>query len=117
MGAIARTTTQQVATMALADFGPAEQMVVPAGYRRSVDVRFLNIGSADAYGDLYVVDTGNGSNSGYRLRNFPVPYQQAGSAPDFERRFVLTAGQKLQIRGSNTNVVGVSAVFVDDVNA
>ncbi len=99
----------QVATTALVDLGnAATPATVPASKERVVDVRAANIGAADAFVDLYLVDTVTGANSGWRVRNYPVPYQVAGAAPDLEQRLLIPAGFKLQIQASAPGAVAVS---------
>lgn len=99
----------QVATTALVDLGnAATPATVPANKERTVTIRAANIGAADAYVDLYLVDTVTGANSHYRVKNYPVPYQTPGSAPDLESRLLIPAGFKVQIQASAAAVVAVS---------
>lgn len=107
-------TTQRSCTGALADIGPqgAATVHTPPGKARVVYVRFTNI-SADAWADLKIVDTNDGANSGYRAKTYPVPFNTNGSAPDFEVRLVLTPGQKLQHRGSNSGVLVISTAWFE----
>lgn len=111
-------TTQRACTTDLTDIGPqgAATVHTPAGKVRTAWVRFAAVGNAAANADLKIVDTGvaAGANDGYRLRNYPVPYNEAGSAPDGEQRLVLTALQKLQHRASDNGKVGISIEWVED---
>lgn len=99
----------QLATTGLVDLGnAATPAIVPAGKERTVSIRACNDGSALAYVDLYLVDTVTLANSIRRLRNFPIPYQEAGSAPDLEDGLVIPAGMKLQVQASANNAVAIS---------
>jgi hypothetical protein len=103
MSALILPPIQLTGTAALATIG-----AVPAGKVWRVDLRACNIAAADAYADVYINDTGTPANSGYRCKNYPVPYLQAGSAPDLEYGLILTAGQQLQIRASAINAIAFS---------
>lgn len=98
-------------TTVLSDLG----VVTPAGKVRKVDVRFSNIGSADAYGDLVVT---NGSITLQRAKNYPVPFQAAGSAPDMELQLILPAGFKLQARASANSTIeaGITNIVETDLS-
>lgn len=116
MAAAFLPTTNRVATTALADIGPqGSPVATPADKVRTAWVRFANVGSVDATGDLYIVDTlvAANANDGYRAKNYPVPYNNANSAPDFERKLILTVGQKLQIRSSVATTLAVSVEWVE----
>lgn len=98
-----------VASTALADLGnAATPAAVPVGKERVVDVRASCEGAADAYVDLYLVDVATPANSVRRVRNYPVPYQSAGSAPDLERGLLIPAGFKLQVQASANAAVAIS---------
>lgn len=84
--------------------------VTPANKVRSLDVRFTNVGAASGYGDLVLT---NGTIIIDRAKNYPVPYQDAGSAPDMEQKIVLPAGWKLQAKASATNTVQASATGIE----
>lgn len=117
MASVFLPTTQRTLGLALADLGPqGAAAATPAGKVRTAWVRFANVAAVDAAADLYVVDTGVAANAndGYRVKNYPVPYNAPGSAPDMERRLILTAGQKLQGKAGNANSVAVSIEWVED---
>ncbi len=108
-------TTTRAVTTGLTDIAPQGlDAATPEGQVRVAYVRFANVGDADHYADLKIVDTSviDGSNDGYRAKNFPVGFNESGSAPDFERKLVLTAGQKLQHKGSGNNQLVVSIVWL-----
>lgn len=111
-------TTQRAVTTTLTDIGPqgAATVHTPVSKVRTAWVRFANVGAVDATADLYIVDTqvAANANDGYRAKNFPVPYNNANSAPDFEQKLVLTYGQKLQHRASANSVVAISVEWVED---
>jgi hypothetical protein len=98
------------ATTGLTDLTAA----VGASKVRNYSVRVCNIGAADAFADLYLVDTADGSKNHYRARNELVPYQQQGSAADFEVSLLLTEGWKIQCRASAAATVTFSAIGVED---
>lgn len=90
---------------------------VPAGKKARIDLRACNIhASNDGYADVYLVDpnTAANANDGYRCRNFPVPFQQAGSAPDLEYGLPMVAGMALQVRASAAATVAFSLSGVED---
>lgn len=97
------------ATTSLQDLGPA----VPSGKVRRLDIRAANVGAADAFCDVYLLDPLT-TNSGYRAKNYPVPYQAAGSAPDMEQGLVLPAGWKVQVRASAAAAVSFTMAIVED---
>jgi hypothetical protein len=112
MGASVLTPTQLVGTGALTTIGGA----VAAGKKRRVDLRACNINgaAADTLVDVYLKDNNTPANSGYRCRNFYLPYGQAGSAPDLEYGLVLTAGMELQVRCGDANSAAFSLTGVED---
>lgn len=77
----------------------------PAGKVRKWKVRFANVGAADAYGDLVAT---NGTIVIDRAKNYPVPYQHPGSAPDLET-ITLPPGWKLQAKASANGFIQASA--------
>lgn len=85
-------------------------VVTPANKVRSYDIRFANVGAADAYADLVVTD---GTTVITRAKNYPIPYQQAGSAPDMEQKIILPAGWKIQAKASATVSIEASAIGVE----
>jgi len=93
-------------TTALQDLTAA----VGAAKVRSYDVRVANIGAADAYVDLVMTD---GVTIIYRAKNYPVPYQQAGSAVDLELKLLVPTGWKLQAKASANATLEASAVSVE----
>lgn len=112
-------TTQRVAAQAVMNYiGPhgADSVKTPVGKVRTLTLRACNIGGVDGTLDLKVVDEGVAANAndGFRRKSFPVPYAAAGSAPDFERVFVLTAGQKLGYQGSGDNLIALSGEWAED---
>lgn len=96
--------------VALADIGG----VVPVNKVRSIDLRATNVVTANAYADVFLIDTNNSANNHYRCRNYPVPYLQTGSAPDLEYGLLLTAGWKMQVRSSVANAIDFSYTAVED---
>lgn len=88
--------------------------VVASGKVRSIDLRCTNIGAADGYADVYMVDTNNSANNHYRAKNYPVPFQQLSSAPDLENGLLLTAGWKVQVRASAASTLAFSLTTVED---
>lgn len=99
-GAILQST-QLVGTTALAQIG-----IVPSGKFWRIDLRACNItGGSDSSADVYI---GDGSNSGYRCRTYPIPYFQPGSAPDLEFGLIITENQSLQVRAGNASAVSFS---------
>lgn len=93
-------------TTALQDLTSA----TPAGKVRSWNVRFANVGAADAYGDLVIT---NGVVVITRAKNYPVPYQSAGSAPDMEQKLVLPEGWKIQAKASAGVTIEASADCIE----
>ena len=86
--------------------------VTPANKVRTWHVRFANVGAENAFADLNVITPS--AVSVPRAKNYPVPYQQAGSAPDIEDgKLVLKAGHKLQAKASASSVVMASAYYVE----
>lgn len=83
--------------------------VTPAGKVRTFDVRFANVGAADGYASLVLT---NGVLTIQRAKNYPVPFQQAGSAPDMEQKIIVPAGWKVQTMASANGVVEASAVNI-----
>jgi hypothetical protein len=82
---------------------------VPANKIARLNLRATNIhASADQTADVYIEDPVTGANSGYRARNHPIPFSQAGSSVDLERGLVLTEGLRLKVRGSANDAVGFS---------
>lgn len=77
----------------------------PTGKVRTFNVRYANVGADAAYGDLVLTD---GTVIITRAKNYPVPYQKAGSAPDMEEGIVVPAGWKLQGKASAGLVVQAS---------
>lgn len=79
---------------------------------RRLDIRAANVhGSADANisWELY-----NGSTSITRGKNFPVPFNTAGSAPDLETGLVVPTGWSVRIQASAASAVEVSVAWVED---
>ena len=93
-------------TATLQDLGNA----TPAGKVRSWDIRFANVGAADASADLVITD---GTTVITRAKNYPVPYNQPGSAPDMEQKLTLPAGWKVQAKASGTLAIEASGTFVE----
>lgn len=93
-------------TNSLQDLGD----VTPVGKIRSWTVRFANVGSESGYGDLVLTD---GTTVITRAKNYPVPYQQAGSAPDMEERLTLAAGWKIQAKASASVTVEASGIYTE----
>lgn len=91
---------KQPLTLVLQDIG----VVTPPGKVRKFDVRFANVGGEDAFGDLVIT---NGTVVINRAKNYPVPYRQAGSAPDMEN-IILPAGWKVQGKASATGMIEAS---------
>lgn len=87
--------------------------VTPPGKIRIVKVRFANVGAADAYGNLVIT---NGVTSIQRAKNYPVPYQQSGSAPDMEEPIELPPGWKIQAMASANGVVEASATNLKEAD-
>jgi hypothetical protein len=88
---------------------------VPLNKKARIDLRACNIhGSQDGYADVYIDDPDVPANSGYRARNFYIPFQQVGSAPDLEYGLVLTENLKVQIRASGANTIAFSLTGVED---
>ncbi|PHY20822.1 hypothetical protein [Caulobacter sp. BP25] len=119
MPAVFYPLTQRACTTTLQDIGPQGQAVAtPAGKVRTASVRvaYVGAGPADRYFDLYVVDTSVSANAndGYRVRNYPIEYLSKSGAPDMEWRVPLTAGQKLQHRGSTAGDLAISVAWVED---
>lgn len=83
---------------------------VGAAKVRSYDIRVANIGAADAYVDLVLTD---GVTVITRVKNYPVPYQQGGSAVDLEEKLVVPTGWKLQAKASANATLEASAVAVE----
>lgn len=96
-------------TTALQDIGVA----TPTGHVRTYDLRFANVGAADATGDVVLTD---GTTVITRAKNFPVPFNQPGSAPDMEQKLVVPAGWKLQAKASATSSVEASLVNCIDAD-
>lgn len=89
--------------------------LTPVGKVRSYDVRFANVGSANSFADVILTD---GTVVITRAKEYPVPYRQAGSAPDVERLLVVPAGWKLQAKAAaslqvEASVTGVEADAAD----
>lgn len=82
----------------------------PAGKVRTYDVRYANVGVADAYADLVLTDGVTVIN---RAKNYPVPYQAVGSAPDIEQGVVIPAGWKLRGKASANAAVEASVTGVE----
>jgi hypothetical protein len=113
MSATILTPVTLVLTTVLTDITSA----TPAGKVRRYDVRYANVGVADAYGDLVLTDGVTVIN---RAKSYPVPYQAAGSAPDIEQGIVVPAGWKLRGKSSlattlEASVIGVEADATDFV--
>lgn len=85
-------------------------LVTPSGKVRRYDVRFANVGSADGYGDLVLTDGATVIN---RAKNYPVPYQGVGSAPDMESGVLVPAGWKLQAKANAVTTIEASATGVE----
>ena len=106
MSALIPDPVKLALTIALQDLTSA----TPAGKVRTWYVRFANVGADAAYGDLVIT---NGTIVINRVKNYPVPYQQAGSAPDMEEKLMLPAGWKIQAKASATGFVEASAFCVE----
>lgn len=78
---------------------------------RRYDVRATNVGAADAYVNLVLTD---GTTVINRAKNFPVPYQTSGSAPDLENGLVVPTGWKLRASASASSVVEISVTQIED---
>lgn len=107
MAATIITPTQYVCTTGLADAIAA----VAASKVRRYDVRAANIGAADATVDLVLT---NGAIVNYRAKNYPVPYNNAASAPDLENGLIIPTGWKLQAKASAGSTVELSITGVED---
>lgn len=83
--------------------------VTPAGKVRTMDLRYANVGAADAYADVVATD---GVTVITRAKNFPVTFQSVGGAPDMEQKIVLPAGWKLQGKASANGAVEASLVNI-----
>lgn len=83
---------------------------VGVGKVRRYDVRFANVGAADAYADLVLTD---GTTVIYRAKEYPVPYRQPGSAPDMEQGIVVPAGWKLRAKASAGTTVEASVTGIE----
>lgn len=106
MSATILTPAHLALTTSLADL-----MSAPAtGKVRRVDVRFANVGTADTFADLVLTD---GSTTIYRAKNYPVPYENAGSAPDVEQGLVVPAGWKLQAKALAGTTVEASYTGIE----
>lgn len=106
MSAIVITPAKLALTTSLQDLTDA----TPSNKVRSLDVRFANIGTADGYADLVLT---NGTIVINRAKNYPIPYQEPGSAPDMEQKIVVPAGWKLQAKASANTTVEASATGVE----
>lgn len=83
-----------------------------AGKMRRVDLSATNIDGAlqAAAADVYVVDAGDGANSGYRKKRYPLPATpDPASTIILETGLLLKAGQSLQIKGATADTVAFSA--------
>jgi len=106
MSASVLTPVNLALTTSLADLTSA----VSTGKVRRYDVRFANVGAADAYADLVLTD---GLTTINRAKNYPVPYQQPGSAPDMEQVIVVPAGWKLRAKASASSAVEASVTGIE----
>jgi hypothetical protein len=98
MSATFLAPTKLALTLDLQDLTP----VTPDNKVRTYDVRFINVGSANGTADLVMTD---GTNVVTCAQTYPVPFNQAGSAPDMEQGIVVPAGWKLQAKASATLTV------------
>lgn len=93
-------------TTTLQDLGTA----TPSNKIRTAKVRYANVGAGDASADLVVTD---GTTVITRAKNYPIPYNQAGSAPDMEEKLFLPVGWKIQGKASANNVVEASLEIIE----
>lgn len=84
---------------------------VPANMVGAFSLRAANIGSALAYANVRI---NNGSAQGRRAINFPVPYQDPGSAPDMEEDFRLPAGWWIEVMASAASAIEFTLETVFD---
>lgn len=110
LGVINKTGSAALATIVAA---PA------AGKMRRVDLSATNIdGALQAAGaDVYIVDAGDGANSGYRKKRYPLPATpNPASTVILEAGLILKAGQSIQVKAAVADTVAFSAE-VDDTDA
>jgi hypothetical protein len=109
MAAVFQPPVKVTATTGLTDIGSA----VPSSTVRSCDLRVANVGAADVLVDVFLLDPLS-SNSGYRAKNFLIPYQSNQSAIDMELGLVLPAGWKIQVRASVGSAAEFTMSYVED---
>lgn len=97
------------ATTVLQDLTP----YVAAGKIRKCNVRFANVGAANGYGHLFMT---NGTVTITRAKNYPVPFQDPGSAPDMEQAIEVPPGWKLQVQASANGVVEASVTNLKEID-
>lgn len=110
LGVINKTGSAALATIVAA---PA------AGKMRRVDLSATNIdGALQAAGaDVYIVDAGDGANTGYRKKRYPLPATpNPASTVILEAGLILKAGQSIQVKAAVADTVAFSAE-VDEADA